>query len=199
MDVLVEIVRNLLLIIIVSSFLELLLPEGALRPFVRFTIGLFVLIAILNPALSFLYDDHNFKIKMWDYREDLKMQEEILDNGNKINEQIADNGREVVKDKVQGQISAVVMLVEGVEGVETQVFMNNLGTLEKMNLLVKVLPEEGVKDIEGIDLLPGLVNQEDNDKEEIMEKKIRAIVKNLYGLKNADIKIEFQGGISDVG
>ena len=68
MSVLTEIVRNILVIIIMASFLELLLPEGAIRPFVRFAIGLFVLIAVLNPVLGYFFDDSNFQITWWDYQ-----------------------------------------------------------------------------------------------------------------------------------
>jgi stage III sporulation protein AF len=66
MSVLTEIVRNILVIIIMASFLELLLPEGAIRPFVRFAIGLFVLIAVLNPVLGYFFDDSNFQITWWE-------------------------------------------------------------------------------------------------------------------------------------
>ena len=48
MDVLVEIVKNLLVIIILASFLELLLPGGGMKPYVRLAIGMFVLIAVLT-------------------------------------------------------------------------------------------------------------------------------------------------------
>ena len=61
MEVLAEIVRNLLVIIIISSFLEMLLPEGNTRPFVRFAVGMFVLIAILTPSLHYLYDNVSFR------------------------------------------------------------------------------------------------------------------------------------------
>ena len=48
-----DIVRNVLVIILVSSFFELLLPDGKVKPFVRFNIiGLFILISVLNPALK---------------------------------------------------------------------------------------------------------------------------------------------------
>ena len=54
MQLLSEIVRNVIVIIIIASFLELLLPQGTLQPLVRFAIGLFILIAVLNPVMGFL-------------------------------------------------------------------------------------------------------------------------------------------------
>jgi len=62
MAVLTEIVKTFLVIIILASFLELLLPEGKVKPFVRFAIGLFILIAVLNPGLSLLFSGHNFDV-----------------------------------------------------------------------------------------------------------------------------------------
>ena len=42
MEVLTEIVTNLLVIIIISSFLEMMLQEGNTKPFVHFAVALFV-------------------------------------------------------------------------------------------------------------------------------------------------------------
>ena len=55
MTVLSEIVRNVLVIVLIASFLELMLPEGTLRPFVRFAIGLFILIVVLSPLAGILF------------------------------------------------------------------------------------------------------------------------------------------------
>ena len=55
MEVLVTIVKNLLVIVVIASFLEILLPDSSVRPFVRFAIGLFVILAILNPILAVFF------------------------------------------------------------------------------------------------------------------------------------------------
>ena len=61
MSVLTEIVRNILVIIIMASFLELLLPEGH-TPFCALCHRAFVLIAVLNPVLGYFLMTAIFKL-----------------------------------------------------------------------------------------------------------------------------------------
>jgi stage III sporulation protein AF len=103
MSVLTEIVRNILVIIIMASFLELLLPEGAIRPFVRFAIGLFVLIAVLNPVLGYFFDDSNFQITWWDYQMEAVEEESLLRRGQEINQNIMNHNQSLLKEKLEGQ------------------------------------------------------------------------------------------------
>lgn len=88
MTVLSEIVRNVLVIVLIASFLELMLPEGTLRPFVRFAIGLFILIAVLSPLAGILFSDRSINIEWWDMKINPAQQEQILQQGEKINAQI---------------------------------------------------------------------------------------------------------------
>ena len=88
MSIIYEIVRNIIVIIIVSSLLELLLPDGRTKPFVRFAIGLFVLIAILSPVLGYLYSGHDFSIRFWDSAFSSSDEEKFLEKGGRLHEEI---------------------------------------------------------------------------------------------------------------
>jgi len=194
MAVLSEIVRNVLVIVLVASFIELMLPEGNLRPFVRFAMGLFILIAVLNPVAGVLFEDRTINVEWWDLKADPRQQEQILEQGEKINRQIWDSHQQVLSDKVAGQISAVAMLVPGVEDVETRVVLNESGAVESMRLIVKAqsaVPEEeggrvGVFGSSAADLSP--------EEQEAIRNKLSTIIKNLYGFDDTAVQIEFQGG-----
>jgi len=196
LDVLAGIVKSVLVIIILASFMEVILPEGNLKPFVRFAIGLFLIIAILNPVLNVLFEDRSFKVNLWDYQLSSEEQEkEILERGNHINQQLLNSGNNNLHEKVQGQISALAMLVPGVKEVQTQATLNDEGELAKIVLLVQ--PED-----------PAQLQQEDNEvkgfleggdpiqklSREQIEEKIRGVIHNLYGFKDIEIEIEFKGG-----
>lgn len=177
----------------VSSFFELLLPDGKVKPFVRFAIGLFILISILNPTLNFLYSEKDLKIDLWTYKEDLIKEEEILKSGEKINRHIISQGDEVIKQKLEGQISAVAMLVEGVQEVETKASLANNGELSSLHILVR--PEVLVLDDETnkIGVFSSAGKYEEGKKQAIAAK-ILSVVKNMYSLDSTNIKIEFEGG-----
>lgn len=193
MAVLAEIVKSVLVIVILASFLELLLPEGGVKPFVQFAIGLFVLIAVLNPVLSYMFDDRDFQVQLWDYTEELSETEEILEGGREVSNQIMNNHNDMVRDKLRGQISAVAMLVPGVEDVQAEVELSSEGSVNSLCLVVRPEKDTAEED-SNIDVFSGGEEAFDIQEQEQIKKKILQVMKNLYGINSIDIQIEFEGG-----
>ncbi len=194
MHVLAEIVKSVLVIIILSSFLELLLPDGAIKPFVRFAIGLFVLIAVLNPILGYLFDGEQFQVRMWDYTVDQRAEEEILQNGEKINQQIFSVNQEALQEKLQGQINAVVLMVPGVKEVKSTARLKEDGTLQEISLYITPSQNEKAADAGDIGVFDLDQEQISEGEAEEMKNKITSIVKNMYGLDVEEIQIDYEGG-----
>jgi len=192
MDVIAEIVKNLLVIIIMSSFLEIMLPDGTIKPFVRFAIGLFILIAVLSPTLSFLFNDKNFQISVWDDRVDGYIPQEIQASGQKIQQQITGKSSELMKGKLEGQISAVAILVPGVDDVHTEVSVGEDGSLQRLQLMVTPRKNKSSDEVEKVNGFSGSPQSETEQKE--IQRKILQVMSNLYGLKGENIKIIFEGG-----
>ena len=193
MTVLSEIVRNVLVIVLIASFLELMLPEGTLRPFVRFAIGLFILIAVLSPLAGILFSDRSINIEWWDMKINPAQQEQILQQGEKINAQIWHLDQETLADKVAGQIGAVALLVPGVEDVEAHVVLDESGRVESGQLLVR---SQAVSVDEEAGRV-GIFREAESvsfEEQEAIRNKLSAIIKNLYGFEHTAIEIEFQGG-----
>ena len=193
MAVFSEIVRNVLVIVLIASFLELMLPEGTFRPFVRFAVGLFILIAVLNPVAGVLFGNRSINTEWWDLKVNMRQQEEILEQGERINRQIWKTHQEALSDKVAGQISAVAMLVPGVEDVETRVVLNESGGVDSMHLLVKpqtAVSEEGTGGVGVFRSNAASLSEE----QEVIRSKLSTIIKNLYGFEDTAVQIEFQGG-----
>ena len=65
MNALKELVRSLAVIIIFTSFMEMLLPNSKMKNYVRLVLGLFVIVIILNPVLAFLDSSKDFSIQAW--------------------------------------------------------------------------------------------------------------------------------------
>lgn len=197
MALFVEIVRNILVIVILASFLELLLPDGEVKPFVRFAIGLFILIAVLNPIISHLFADRNLEIELWDYRINSEDTSELIKNGKEINQKLFNNNNEMMKEKLQGQISAVAILVPGVDSVETMVELGGEGEVDSLSILVK---GEGTSDEKDNEKKPDINVFSDSDEalteeeQRQIKEKMLTVIKNLYDLKGVHIEIEFQGG-----
>lgn len=195
MAVLAGMVKNVLVIIIMASFLEILLPEGRIKPFVRFSIGLFIIIAVLNPVLNVLFEDRDLQVSLWDYHIAPEQEKEVLERGNRINQQLTSTGASNFSEKIEGQISAVAMLVPGVKKVVTRASLDGDGGLTHLQLVVRPEkdagpPEEGddVRAFSGGEGQPEPVDQKQ------IEEKIRGVINNFYGFRNVKIEIKFEGG-----
>ena len=192
MEVLAEIVRNLLVMIIIASFLEMLLPEGNTRPFVRFAVGLFVLIAILTPSLHYLYDDVSFPVSAWDDSWPGYDNEYVTGTGARIQEQIKGQSDLLLQEKLEEQVSAVAILVPGVDDVQAELTLDQNGNPRRLGLVVQSSGPIKTDGIRPVEVWAGAETEADLDKAEITSKMIK-IITNLYGLEAQDIEIVFEG------
>lgn len=191
MSTLAEIVKHVMIIIVITSFLELMLPEGGIKPFVRFAIGLFVIIAVLNPVLSYLFEDHNFEIKWWDAKNQVSRQEEVEQKGRELQGQITSTGSSNLKQKLEGQINSLAQLVPGVAEVASRAELDRDGTIKALSLKIKEELDESKQE----DVNPALTDNKDLEKSrEQIKSKLTSLLRNFYGLEGARVEFIFEGG-----
>ncbi|MDR3541853.1 MAG: stage III sporulation protein AF [Desulfosporosinus sp.] len=65
MQTLQTLVRNLAMILLLATFLEMLLPNKSMRGFVQMVMGLFVISAVLTPITTFLHTPLSMEIPAW--------------------------------------------------------------------------------------------------------------------------------------
>ncbi|MGI6469040.1 MAG: stage III sporulation protein AF [Syntrophomonadaceae bacterium] len=190
MDVLVEIVKNLLVIIILASFLELLLPGGGMKPYVRLAIGMFVLIAVLTPVIRCFYPGEALHISSWEWSNYGAEQQEVLQKGSELHSELIAQSNESVRSKLEGQISAIAMLVPGVAEVDSKIVLNEDGSIQKVTINVSGQDNNGAD--------PSSVgtfwDQEEARLGPDVEARMARIVMNMFGLSEQQIEIQVQGG-----
>ncbi|MGI6435108.1 MAG: stage III sporulation protein AF [Syntrophomonadaceae bacterium] len=189
MHTMVEIVKNLLVIIIMASFLELLLPSGTMKPYVRLAIGLFVLIAVLNPAIRLLFPEDALQISSWEWSDYGDSQEEVLEKGSELHQKIIAAGNQNMKSKLEGQISAIAMLVPGVDTVDSKIVLNQDGSIQKVTLHVSGQDKQDV----GQSSIKVFLSPEESLGPGV-ESRLVEIMKNMFGLSPQQIEIQMQGG-----
>ena len=70
MEVLSNVIRNVTIILLMTAFLDILLPSGNMQRFVKVVMSLFILITLLSPVLDFVTDRNDLAAFNW-YREDV--------------------------------------------------------------------------------------------------------------------------------
>jgi len=189
-EILVTIVKNLLVIVVVASFLEILLPDSSIRPFVRFAIGLFVILAILNPILSVFFSGRAVRVGAWDLPWEYEESNDYQQTGREVNRDIQKVGSELIRAKLEQQISSMAILVPGVGDIQTKVTMTpGDGELSRVEMVI-----EPVSTVSEEDSVTVFSSREQHDQErEIIVKKLNSMMKNLYGLNEDQVVIKFKG------
>ena len=140
MQTLHTLVRNLVVILLLATFLEMLLPNKSMRGFVQVVMGLFVISAVLAPITTFLHTPLTMEIPAWTATttQDLPA---IAAEGQGL-KLARDAVQEQYRQILAHQIKALAMLgSDGVEGAEVDVeFKEGVGGLtdQPQIVLVKV-------------------------------------------------------------
>ena len=115
-----ELVINVLVIIFLTTILDLLLPNGKMQPFIRMVMGLFVLITLLQPILKLINDDS--WLYSWVLTSNLQANEEaVMVQGESLYENSKDMVLSEYQEQMEKQISGLVYLLDGVNDCHTEI------------------------------------------------------------------------------
>jgi stage III sporulation protein AF len=190
------IVRNIVFIVLLAAFLEMLLPLKETRRFLDVVVGLFVLLSILNPLVSWLNDDHlqQVELEQGNQRElDL-----ILEQGEDIqkvqNEQVfASYG-----EQLEEQICAAAQMVPGVSGASANLGFShdnpdNQPVLKRVELVIEPKEETFVEPVEKVEIRGQQVEPEGTEMEEqVVLEQVRNTIVALYGLQPEQVVVRWK-------
>lgn len=130
-----EIVRNVAIIVLLTSFMEMLLPNSSLQRFIKVIVGLFIMVTILNPILTFLKQD--MVISSWQFN--LPSKEEmdtVLAQGQEV---IDFQQHQIIGEyqaRLEQQMEAMVKLIPDINTVKCQISVepvDKIGGIGKIN------------------------------------------------------------------
>jgi len=112
-------VRNLAVILLLATFLEMLLPNKSMRGFVQMVMGLFVISAVLAPITTFLHTPLTMEIPAWAATTPQELPA-IASEGQGLN-LARDAVQEQYRQILVHQIKAIALGSDGVEGADVDV------------------------------------------------------------------------------
>ncbi|OIQ58230.1 stage III sporulation protein SpoIIIAF [Moorella thermoacetica] len=107
------IVRQVALIALLAAFLEMLLPEKKMTRYVRLVLGLFVVVAILSPLVEGVRLGPDLDVAAWDLRLD-PVTAAPVEQGRELAAANEEAALEVYRERLAGQIRALVALIPGI-------------------------------------------------------------------------------------
>jgi stage III sporulation protein AF len=166
-----ELARNISVLVILISLLQMLLPGAKMSGFIRMIMGLFLLSAITGPLAAILGSQDIFPVYAAENISAVK--ENIIAAGREQEINLTKKAAEEYKNGLEKQLSALLKIMPQLKDGKAQVFLNADSAVEKIY-------------IEGI--LNTAVNGDD------LELRLRDIIEGFFLLESDEIKIEFALG-----
>lgn len=195
MDLLNEVVRNLVILVIIMTFMEMLLPDNKLKKTASLIFGLMIIATLLNPIVVILNSlgRSSFDLSEFTFAETITYgdDEEIQAAFNKMTlnqylENISDTIGELVAPHTEGyDVEVEVIVVEDFTS-------KDFGKLNQINIFLE--PKyEGIKPIQPIK--PVVIGEQyDNDKYVEYEDghHIRKVVKDYFQISESIVNVLIQ-------
>lgn len=209
MNTLKELVRSLAAIIILTSFLEMLLPDTKMKSYTRLVLGLFVIVTILSPILSFIGNYSQFPVQAWAVPSNTGELDTILENAEEITTQSQESAIEEYSARIEQQIAAIVKLTPEISNVEVEVKLKkeetpySSGKIDKISIAGRLDTGDKMQESGNInkgDKQPD--SKEDTEREtlsksretegEELEGRIQSIVSDFYGLMPDQVSVKLK-------
>lgn len=191
MQTLQTLVRNLAVILLLATFLEMLLPNKSMRGFVQMVMGLFVISAVLAPITTFLHTPLSMEIPAWTTTspQDLPA---IAAEG---------QGVKVARDAVQeqyrqilvNQIKALALGTKGVEAVEVDVkFEEGAGGLtdQPRIAMINVMLTSAKGEIQSVQPVTIGESSPTTQTQSLRAEEVRRNIATFLSLSNEKISVQ---------
>lgn len=141
MEILKSIIRNIIVIIILASFLEMLLPSSSMKRYVKLVMGLFVMITLLGPILNLVDKKYSFELGSYQVSSDTNV-EDILKKAKNISEANKEKAKEEYQLILAKQIQGIAQLNDGLKIIDAQIKLkeenenSNIAGIDQVTLIV---------------------------------------------------------------
>lgn len=175
-------IKGIIIVVIITIIIEMILPEGKNKKYIKIVIGLYIMFVIISPIFSKIT---NKKIDVGKILEDYQIQEtqiNAIDNTQYI-ENIYKNN---IKENIISNLKNMGYIVADME-----VFINTeetrYGQIEKINLQIQ--EKSNIQKIEAVNIDKDNKQEESNIINEEDRKKMLTYLINNYGVSEKNIII----------
>ncbi|AFV11846.1 stage III sporulation protein AF [Thermacetogenium phaeum DSM 12270] len=202
METIYQLVRNIVFLVLLAAFLEMLLPLKETRRFVEVIFGLFVVVAVLNPVVA-LFDQKRFLTQEVYQEVGAEELEAILSRGKELQRAAAVEARAVYGKRLEDQIRTMACLVPGVGAAVVKVeqeawdpSLQSVGGVERVFITLR--PEEddnqSIPPVERVYVSseadepdPGNRNPEGRQGREEARLRVQETIASFFGLRKEQV------------
>lgn len=180
-------IKNIVVVIILAMFLELLLPKSEMQRYVKMVLGLLVILLVLNPVLDLIKQDFNYGERVLEIQNTMEL-DNIMTVAQNLEQNNKKNILKTYKKGLNKQIEAQVMTFDEIKEAEAYVIIDenmeseNFGQIQEIKLCLQFDTEQSntsiIEPIEKIEINIG--NRiEEARKQNVNKENISGITKKV--------------------
>ncbi|SHM51612.1 stage III sporulation protein AF [Caldanaerovirga acetigignens] len=187
-------IKQVILVVIFTLFVELLMPSNELRKYIKVTLGIIVIIAILNPIISLLKADKFFdgiQLKAMVYLNE----DSISNQAEKLKQEHIKMALELFEKELEKKLVRQLKQITSLAVCKTDVKLNQDGSIKEIHLVINKESIRHPKNVEkvfvSLDSQPSNIPNNNSMKDEI--KKIKEYLSAFYEIPETNISVEMEG------
>lgn len=135
MAAITEWIRGLIVLVVLASLLEMLLPMGSMKKFVQMAMGLLILLGIVRPVVGLLGGEVTFEpISAASEAGELPSMNEIMVQANRFQERTQALLLQEAEERLTAAAAEAARRVEGVSAAEVSLRLTTGGSLEQLQV-----------------------------------------------------------------
>lgn len=206
LEALSDIVKNVAIIILLTTFLDMLLPNTNMQRFIKVVMGLFIMLAILTPIIGLFKADYELSAWQLASLPEHKV-ETVLAQGEQIAKLQEKEALTEYENRIEKQIEALVKLVPNIADAKCTVVVEPvqkvgaIGKIEKaivwltlgeqLEKGLEVKPVKPVKVQIGVDQSQVKPSLNKDRYHQATAEKVINIISNYYNLPEKNIEVIF--------
>lgn len=182
-------IKNIVVVIILAMFLELLLPKSEMQKYVKMVLGLLVILLVLNPVLDLIKQNFSFGERILEIQNTMEL-DNIMTVAQNLEQNNKKNILKTYKEGLNKQVEAQVMTFDEIKEAEAYVVIDenmeseNFGQIQEIKLCLQFDAEQSntsiIEPIEKIEI--GIGNRVEELREQNVNKEnISGIIKKVVG------------------
>lgn len=143
MEVIRSLIQNLIVIVILAMFLEMFLPSGDMRKYVKMVMGLLIIVAVIQAVGDLLHRDYTGDLPSLTEKKVDERLSLIMESGKKISSEQQQKAIEQYKRGLANQVMALANINKEIPVVDADVVVNteregaNYGQISKIVMFVE--------------------------------------------------------------
>ncbi|KMT21344.1 stage III sporulation protein AF [Clostridium cylindrosporum] len=186
MDALKGWITSVVATVIIITIVELILPEGNIKKYVKLATGLLVMVAVLSPLFKILVGDFSLNEKISSYSEAISSYSKV--DTKKAHEEFKTKTREAFKTSLKENISKEIKSKTGKDYIVTSIELKN----DKNELDFKGIKWVEVKKSsqgEVVTVNKVQIGDDSKPKDEVpREKDVLKVLEDSFNVKGAEVK-----------